>query len=208
MAERPTEPINIVEPNLLVVEGEDENRFFGALISHLGLRSIQVLPIGGKEKLPESLKALVVSPGFHEVHRLNVVRDADDEPSRAFQSVCKALENAGLPSPKSPIERTGDTPEVTVMIMPGQGGRGALEDLCLKAVVDDPAMTCVDEFFECLQSGNISHPKNTPKAKVQTFLASIPHEGLRLGEAAEKGYWPWHSEAFKEVKDFLAQMVS
>ena len=105
------------------------------------------------------------------------------------------------------MKRTGDAPEVTVMIMPGQGRRGALEDLCLEAVVDDPAMTCVDQFFECLQSESISHPKNTPKAKVQTFLASRPHERLRLGEAAEKGYWPWDSEAFEEVKVFLAQMV-
>jgi hypothetical protein len=143
----------IEQPSVLVVEGREEELFFGALIKHLKLQNIQIMPIGGKEKLRKNLKALANSPGFSEVI-------------------------------------------------------GMLEDLCLRAIAQDPAMLCVEQYFECLQQAGLSLPDNMSKAKVQAFLASRRKAGLRLGEAAEKGYWPWDAEAFGRVKDFLQQIGS
>jgi len=68
-------------------------------------------------------------------------------------------------------------------------------------------MPCVDRFFHCLTDEGCPQPQNTSKARVQAFLASRERPGLLLGQAAAKGYWPWDSEAFEEVKDFLAQIV-
>jgi hypothetical protein len=82
-----------------------------------------------------------------------------------------------------------------------------LEDLCLKAVVQDPAMLCVEQYFECLQQEELPLPDNISKAKAQVFLASRRKAGLRLGEAAQAGYWPWEAKAFEQVRDFLQHIA-
>lgn len=55
----------IEQPYILVVEGQEEEILFGAIIRYLGLQQIQIMPIGGKKKLRSHLKALVKSPDFH-----------------------------------------------------------------------------------------------------------------------------------------------
>lgn len=200
--------VKIEHPNVLVVEGKDDELFFGALIGHLGLQSIQVLPIGGKGKLRRNLKLLVKSPDFHKVLFLGIVRDADEDPKAAFQTVCDALRTVNLPAPPRPWQPFGTSPKVTVLILPGGNMQGMLEDLCLKAVEQDPAMLCVEQYFECLQDRGLSLPNNVSKAKVQAFLASRQEAGLRLGEAAQAGYWPLEADAFEQVRDFLRQIIS
>jgi hypothetical protein len=200
--------VKIEQPNVLVVEGEEEKRFFGALIEHLQLQNIQIMPIGGKNQLRQNLKVLAMSPGFSRVISLGVVRDADTDPKAAFQSVCDALQATDLPTPERPLLPVGEKPRVAVLILPGVDREGALEDICLDAVAQDPAMLCVEQYLQCLQQEGLSLPDNMSKAKVQVFLASRRKAGLRLGEAAEKGYWPWDAKAFDWVKDFLQQIGS
>jgi len=193
----------IEQPNILVVEGIEDKRFFGALIDHMGLQKIQIIPFCGKTNLRNKLRALVKATGFSQVISLGVVRDADSDPDAAFQSIRDALQAAGLPAPDSPLKVVGGKPRVAVLILPGEGSPGMLEDFCLKAVAQDPAISCVEQYFECLRGKNLSLPNNMSKAKIQVFLASRPKAGLRLGEAAEAGYWPWDNEVFQEVKDFV-----
>jgi hypothetical protein len=69
-------------------------------------------------------------------------------------------------------------------------------------------MCCMEQYFQCLKQKNLPLPGNISKAKVQVFLASRHKAGLRLGEAAQAGYWPWEAEAFGEVKDFLQRIAS
>ncbi len=89
-----------------------------------------------------------------------------------------------------------------------------LEDLCLAAVTKDPstrsAMHCVDDYFKCLgEQAGISHKINAlPKARIHAFLASRPDPELRLGEAAQRGYFPLDSPVFKPVIDYLTQLAS
>jgi hypothetical protein len=104
--------VEIEQPNVLVVEGREEELFFGALIKHLGLQNIQAMPIGGKEQLRRNLKALVVSPGFPEVISLGVVRDANADPGAAFQSVHDALQAVNLPAPERPLMPVGERPRL------------------------------------------------------------------------------------------------
>lgn len=90
-----------------------------------------------------------------------------------------------------------------IFILPDAQTPGMLEDLCLRAVADDPVMPCVQEFFDCIQRRCDTSPGTMPKAKTHAFLASRERPGLRLGEAAMKGYWPWADPAFDEVRRFL-----
>ncbi len=165
--------VEIVAPHLLLVEGKDEELFFGALIKQLGLQNIQVMGIAGKTNLRPNLKALTLSPRFPEVIPLGVVRDADDDPSAAFQSVHDALRAVDLPAPERPLVSAGESPRVTVMILPAENASGMLEDLCLKAVESDSAMTCVEQYFQCLQQQGPPLPSNISKARVQVFLNSL-----------------------------------
>ena len=195
--------IRVTKHRVLVVEGKEDCFFFTALLEKLSLPNTQVLPIGGKDKIHPYLKALVATPGFSGVTSLGIVRDADDDPDASFQSVCSALKAAGLPTPTKPMETVGSKPKVTVMILPEATVPGALEDICLKAVMDDPVMPCVNQYFQCLKDTASSFPRNESKARIHVFLASREEADLRLGEAARKGVWPWQNNAFDQIKAFL-----
>jgi hypothetical protein len=90
-----------------------------------------------------------------------------------------------------------------VFLLPDNASPGMLEDLCLEAVASDPAAPCLDEYFTCVfQRGN-RRPVEVAKARVHAWLASQLKPDLRLGEAAEAGYWPWNSPVFDQLRAFL-----
>lgn len=201
------ETIEIIKDYILIVEGIDEKFFFNALLDHMGLKEIQILPIGGKTKLKPNLKALVLSPNFKTVKSLGLVRDADDDPSSAFQSVRGALQSVNLIAPSQPLERVGNDPQISIMILPGNDRPGDLEVLCLDSVDKDSAITCVEQYFECLKKQSVPMPKCMSKAKVHTFLASRQEADRRLGEAAQAGYWPLDDLVFEQMKSFIQALV-
>ena len=47
--------IKVRKARLLIVEGLDEENLIGSLLKHWGLSNVQILPIGGKTKLPSNL---------------------------------------------------------------------------------------------------------------------------------------------------------
>jgi hypothetical protein len=138
---------------------------------------------------------------------LAIARDANSDPGAALQSIRDALRSSGLPVPERTLIPSGDTLKVVIAILPNENTPGMLEDLCLQAVMHDPAMFCVDRYFQCLQQREIILPSKMSKAKVQVFLGSRPEAGKRLGVAAQAGYWPFDAEAFEQLRTFL-QMVS
>ncbi len=205
---RPPPPSTVEEPTVFGVEGMDQAYFFGALLRYLGLDGV-VWNLKGKSEYKKRLTALKQTTGFEQnVVSLGVVRDADDNAAAAFESVQGALRAAQLPVPEHPLEPIGDAPQVTVMVLPGQGEPGMLENLCLKAVEGDPAMVCVNRYFECLKQENVPLPRNRAKANLQVFLASRKKVALRVGEAAQAKVWPWEGQAFGEVKRFLQLVCS
>jgi hypothetical protein len=196
-------PLRILKPKLLIVEGRDDECFFCALIEHLGIGDIQVAGIGGKDKIRINLKGLTKDPDFPKVGSLGIVRDADTDPVAAFQSVRDSLKASGLPSPRKPLSPIKGPPKVNVMIIPSHKRQGALEDLCLEAITDNPAMPCVDQYFDCLGRQNVDSPKNLSKARVRVFLSSREDPTLPLGISAQKGCWPLNNKAFATIRKFL-----
>ena len=136
-----------------------------------------------------------------------VARDADESGDSAAQSVRDALA-AALPVPNSPLESADDGRiAVRYLIIP-HGESGALEDVCLASVAEDPAMACVDGYFDCIERSEIDGPKDAwmSKAKVHAFLSSREDPALRLGEAAERGVWRFDAPSFGALKDILRMM--
>jgi len=207
MQAQPTKSQTITERNLLLVEGRDEEMFFKAMVRNLKLQSLQIMPLQGKSALPYKIKAVKLLPGFDSIVSVGITRDADENPDTAFESVCGALRSAGLGVPEKPCEAAGTNPTVRVFILPSNERPGMLEDLCLEAIADDPAMTCVESFFRCLKDTGIPLPGNMSKARIQTFLASREKPGLRLGEAAAD-YIPCNAAAFARLADFLRQVIA
>lgn len=199
---------SITSTKLLIVEGKDELKFFTAMLKNMELNGMQILSIGGKTNFRETLKALVIQENFSNVTSIGIVRDADNNATAAFQSVVEAVKNVKLQAPDKPLKPSNSTPKIIIMIMPAFNEPGALEDLCLKAIKDNPLMKCVDQYMKCIVDKVTSAPKEISKAKVQVFLASQLESSNRrdLGLAASAGYWPLDDEAFNQVKEFLRQI--
>jgi hypothetical protein len=199
----PSTPQALSKPKLLIGEGKEEVDFFTAFLTHLNITNVQVEQYGGKQGLPSYLRTLVVRPGYLNVVSLGITRDADNSAQSAFQSVCSSLNRASLPVPSRPGEIVGDSPQVSIMILPDGQNSGMLEDLCLAAVETDPVLQCVDEYFDCVYRTSGRKPNNMAKARVHAWLSSQIEPDRRLGEAAKAGYWPWDSPGFDSLKQFL-----
>jgi len=172
----------ILMQRLLIVEGDEDKMFFDNFTPHLSLEDIQILPIGGKTQLRSGLGSIKNAKGFRNVKFVGIVRDADNDPKAAFQSVRDALKFHKLPYP------------------------GKLETLCLESVREDPAMPCVDDYFQCLEKQDLTKPRNMHKARIHAFLASRKEPDKRLGEAAQADIWPFDSDVFDPLKNFLEQI--
>lgn len=193
----------IKKTKLLVVEGTEEVRFFYALLKHMNIDSVQVEEIQGKSKLPSFVKTLPIVPNYETVESIAIIRDADGDPKNAFQSVINSLKKAGLNYPGNHGAFSQGRPKIGIFIMPDGLNPGMLENLCLNAILNDPAMRCVEEYFNCIAKAGISEPKPIAKAKVYTWLASRENPARRVGEAAEAGYWPWDHVVFTDLLIFL-----
>ncbi|MCU0498315.1 MAG: hypothetical protein MUF87_13265 [Anaerolineae bacterium] len=206
--------ITITSPHLLLVEGKDEVEFFKALQLILGITSLQMIDCKGRNEIPKVIETLVISPKFSMVRAMGIVRDADENPSGAFTSICACLvenelltpETLKLLKPLEITEQSKDYPAVGVMIMPGTIAGKMLEDLCLAAFVDDQILKCVEAYFEC--HGVTSH--NPSKAKLTTFLAAKINEkgAVGLEKAVGRDWWPWDHKAFDEVKAFITLLTT
>ncbi len=168
-------PAPIIKSKILLVEGKDEVYVFGELLSDLNLYDgIQLIDMGGKDQFEDRIQELVnTRSGFENIKSIGIVRDADNHPKATFDSICSVLKKVKLPKPKAPLQPAEGPPKVAIMIIPDEHSKGMLENVCLDSVSDDPAMVCVDEFFDCLKANHPVLSENViPKARVRAFLAS------------------------------------
>ena len=216
---------SITKTRLLLGEGVEDVMFFEGLLRHLGRDDIQVCEFKGKTKLEPFLKALPTFSGFSEVISIGVTRDADYLPraksqktmaaEAAFDGIKSALKKAGLPCPKkhaSPVTGDFDGRQVqtSIFVFPDGRDSGMLEDLCLKSIKDDPAINCLDEFFDCVSNrvGRSPAVKDVAKARIHAWLATQPNPELRLGQAAlqDPPIWDFDDSAIEPFKCFLREL--
>lgn len=202
----PGPPLAIKAANLLLVEGEEETRFFDALLKERGRNDVQVHWIG-KSDLPKNLAAYPKTPGFHEVRWLGLAQDADENPGAAFQRICTALQAVGLPVPPQSWEAAGSSPQIVAFVWPDGQTSGDLEALVYRTIEGEPVATCVEAYFECLPNAGTKRPRQIHKAKLHAYLASREPPDLRLAEAAEAGLLPLSSPIFDQFLHLLPRGV-
>ena len=183
-------------------EGKDDVAVVRGLASHLNL-DFQVEEYGGKNNLSLFLEGLQKRPDFaqQKVNAIAILRDANGDSMASFASVRDALQRNGFPSPNEDATFSESVLRVRIFIV-GVNRRGMIEDVCLNSVSNQPEFSCVDDYFTCI-SKKSARSKFSSKAKVRVWMASHVDYDLRVGKAAEEGYWPWESSAFDSLKNFL-----
>ena len=206
----PTVRYEIAHPKQVFVEGNDEIRIFGALLRHMNLTDVQIQSLDGIGNLRPSLSILTGLDEFRQVRSLAVVVDANSNRAARRDQIRNALANAGLPTPSAPLqmESAGEL-SVAYLIVPHDGQGTMIEDVCLESVRTDPAMRCVDDYFNCLDRNGISPPEGdwSPKSRAMAFLASRGgRTDPRLGVSAEQGVWPLDDGAFAPFRNLLTML--
>jgi hypothetical protein len=204
----------VEKAKLILVEGTDEERFFGALLEHLSIADVQVMQVGGKAGFGPMLAAIRIDERFEDIRSMLLVRDADwakpagTNARAAWEALAGALVSANIPKPPAHGVFEGTTkPRTAIYVMPDGTSDGMLEDLCLEAMRGDEALPCLDGYFECLQAAGFMHAaKDVAKARAHALLASRKEPDLRVGEAARRGYWPFDAAAFQPLVALLRAM--
>lgn len=201
-------PTRIETDIQLLVEGNDEKNFFQYFCQHLSLKNIEVHGFGGVYNFKRYLPAFVNIPGFDNVARLGIVRDAEQSARSALQSIQSVTRNAGLSPPDRVQKFTEGTPGVGVLILPGYEESGMLETLLCQTFTDSPENGCIDEFFNCLENQANLSLKRPDKSRAYAFLSTKEYPQSSVGVAAQKGYWNLDHDAFIDVRDFLTKLAS
>ena len=154
---------------------------------------------GGVGELRGFLSAFVNASDYNSVKSVGVVRDAEKSARAAFKSVQGALGNAGLLVPEKVGEREVGSPDVSVLILPGDDEPGMLETLLCRTLEGMKVNRCIDDFFECAEV-SIDKPD---KARAFAYLTTRPDPHHSVGVAAKNGVWDLDHPAFDEARDFL-----
>ena len=185
-------------------EGGDDLAVVEGVSGSIGLESLRIEAFLGKNKLRLFLRDVQKRPDFAQnaVTAIGIIRDADEDGTGAFRSVCDALRVNGFKVPDRNGGFAMNGIRVGVLIVGPNNGQGMVEDLCLNSVSDRPEFGCVDEYFRCIidKSGRKDF---SAKSKVRVWMASLADYEFYVGKAAEEGYWPWENPVFDSMKEFL-----
>ncbi len=190
-------------------EGKDDLAVIQGVAVSIGLNDLNIEFFSGKDNLTHFLKAARLRPEFsrNQVSAVGIVRDADEDGQAAFQSVRAAMLANGFNAPEKSGGVAAGEILTGVMIIGPNDGKGMIEDLCLKSVSNLPEFPCVEDYFRCV-SQKRGRADFSAKAKVRAWLATQSDHDLRVGKAAEAGYWPWQSPAFEPLKVFLKKLAN
>ncbi len=200
-------PAPIVSNVQLLVEGNDQRNFFGALARHISIESIQIQNFGGVDELRGFLETLAASDEFKDgVQSLGIVRDAEESARSAFQSVQSSLRNAGLFVPGRPRERAGDSPAVNVLILPDDDRQGMLETLLCETLANTPINDCIDDFLDCARALPNADIQRPDKSRAHAYIATRPEPQFSVGYAAMRDYWDLDHDALRNARRFLLSL--
>ena len=191
----------------LLVEGNDERNFFGAMLRHMSLGGVQIQNFGGVNNLRNFLTTFARLDDFLEnVGSVGIVRDAEISAESAFRSVQGALRNADMNVPNAPGVKTGGSPSVSVFILPDNQSGGMLETLLCRTFEDTPMNGCIDGFFDCVSGETGERPHRPEKSRAHAYIATTPEPQVSVGVAAQRGYWNLDHAAFDGVRRFLQSL--
>lgn len=205
----------ISKNKLLLVEGQDEIKFFSAFLSNSNIVDIQILESKGKDQFRSELDLIMNEPQFENVVSIGIVRDADESQASAVESICYHLRQVGLPVPAGHCQfKSNNNMKVGIFIAPGFTDKGMLESLILESLGDHPVKIASGQYIDNLkdilapanENCQFNFPRNIHKAHMHAFLAGMEKFIPSAGLAAQKGYYNLDSVVFNDIRAFLAQI--
>ena len=206
----PYQFIEVQSDSLLLVEGIDDARFMDAFLKSMNKSNIQIAQVGGKPNFGPFLSSTLANArNLSLLNKLAIIRDADNNPQAAFQSLCALLTRANFHAPSQPWVALPGRLSVSVAILPDENSAGNLEDLCLRALEENyedmKALQCVDKYLFCRNHAIVPKSQRS-KARLHSYLAVADEPGCRLGEAADAQVWDWGSPALQSLASFLSEL--
>lgn len=186
------------------VEGIDEVNVIESILRQLGIDDVDVLDVGGKDKLAANFENALQSPGFKKnVRSFAIIQDADRDPKGAFERVRSVLAEHKFLAPTAvgTFVESGNY-KVGILVLPGGDRGGYLEDLFLDAYNGTPVRTCVENFARCSEVAGCT--AFDTKRRSHALLAALDAPEPRLGRAFESGRVNGNSPAFDVIRGFLA----
>lgn len=195
----------ITRPKLILTEGKDGKELSEALLEFVSHSdNFQVMNLRGKDNIPKKMRTLSKSPGFRNLTDLCVIRDADEYPDRAFQSVHDAMQRIGVEPPEEPFRWNAGPPRSAIAILPDGRRQGAIEDVFLRSVRGTHEMRCVNGFFDCVDSSREFRKKD----HTAVYLAAKGYSDKPLGTTARASFccWDLGHNAFAPLRELLSDL--
>lgn len=198
-------PEKINRSKIILVEGNDDEKFFRHFLMYEGVNIDEIHFINTEGSFDkEFVNLLVKRPGFkNKIKLFVIIRDAETNVKSAFDDVVKKFKGVFLTFPNKPNSFANKEPIIGVYIIGNDSDIRILEDLCLKTVINNPEMKCVNTFCECVLKLKDKGPRNFSKAKAQAYLATRPNYAAHIGIGAKEGYWDFRSPELDDVRNFI-----
>ena len=211
------ERFKIESPHLIICEGRDDEGYLLSYLKNVEMdEKFQVKNCMGKDKIPSFIKGLENAIGIEILQSLIVIRDADEKPKEAIDSIKNALGKNRFAVPSKPCEVAIPKEEehkvkVGYALFPkfnSEDTPGRLEDLCLKTlnldgdIIEKIAFSAVNDVE---QSGALKHPY---KNKLHTCLSlTDDFVGKKIGESAKAKAFDFSAKELEPLKELLLMML-
>jgi hypothetical protein len=188
-------PFSITKEFVILCEGAADQVFFDRLLKERGIAYVDVPrheDLGrhyGWQGLGRMLNGLAGDPaGYSKIKGVLLIADSADDPVERFEEICKKvskdgpfLKPNGFMQPAAPYEiakQAEGHPTISIFMVP-QDTPGALETLCVDAIVDkNPWLNdCINAYLSCgsLEVRNWPAEKRD-KARMQCISAVLYRE--------------------------------
>lgn len=223
---------DLVRPVQLLVEGPDDLHLVCALLGisqqHCSNNRLQIHVVGGKNNFKLPMNAW--KAGSQQAAALagtveKVVILVDNDSAGSYAAAAKAFRDAGFPCPAGHAGQAWESTyafKTEVILVPAPPLLGAIEDLLLAALTDDPTLAQSDAFLH--SAGSVAPASRTPplgansakhfvdssagsKARVQAYLSQFAQDGYKLiGMAFADGIIDPNAPAFDALRKQLASL--
>jgi hypothetical protein len=178
----------IERPYQLIVEGEDDLRFWEQYLPRVGRPRVEIRETGGRDQLRRFLTAFTRTTGFDQVEWIGIVQDADHDARAAFDRIRGALAHAQLPTPRRAWIPVGSSPNVVAIVLPDGTNQGDLEALLWEGLQHLQEADCIDEYVKCVERVRSQPLTRRSKSLVYAYVATLDRPDTRLSHAILQGH--------------------
>lgn len=203
------EPIRILKPRVLLVEGPGDVGFFTSLLSAYNRTRIQIIPLGTESSLTATAAAALKIPGFETLEWLGVALDADNDAGAQYASAVHALQAIETFAVAIPAhgwsKSTPSTGQIgsSLLIFPDGTRSGDRERyIWERAHRLLPAASCIETSFQCLMGCGVDKSEDW-KARVNSLLHALRPKSESRPNAERNGQLLFEITSEADYSDIL-----